>query len=117
MLSKSIKILISWLLLTACSQSEDISPSNDTDVILEVDPTLFIPAGLVGTITKVEKTLSNGTTTLCYKITTSKTPTDHAMGPWCPTNATDDASKGGLWFEKGNIYDVDGAFVKNLATF
>ena len=38
---------------------------------------------------------------MCYKITTTKTPTDHAMGPWCPTNATDDASKGGLWFEKG----------------
>jgi hypothetical protein len=45
------------------------------------------------------------------------TPTDHNQGPWCPTNITDDATKGGIWIEGGNVYDVDGAFVKNLATF
>jgi hypothetical protein len=111
------KSLIASILFSACSKSEDISPSNSTDVTKEVDPTLFIPAGLVGTISKVEKTLSNGTITTCYKITTSKMPADHAMGPWCPSNISDDASKGGVWFEKGNLYDVDGAFVKNLASF
>ncbi|MHA8050496.1 YHYH protein [Aquirufa sp. ROCK-SH2] len=117
MKKRLIPSLIACLILTACSKSEDISPSNATDIIKEVDPSLFIPAGLVGSITKVEKTLSNGTTTTCYKITTTKMPSDHAMGPWCPTNLSDDASKGGVWFEKGNLYDVDGAFVKNLATF
>jgi hypothetical protein len=39
------------------------------------------------------------------------------MGPWCPSNITDDKTKGGIWLENGNVYDVDGAFVKNLATF
>jgi hypothetical protein len=117
-MSKSISLfLLGCVLFFSCTQSEDISPSNATDVIKEVDPALFLPAGIVGTITQVQKTLSNGTTTTCYKITTTKTPSDHVMGPWCPTNLTDDASKGGVWFEKGNLYDVDGAFVKNLSTF
>ncbi|GAB5551116.1 MAG: hypothetical protein Sapg2KO_07070 [Saprospiraceae bacterium] len=39
------------------------------------------------------------------------------MGPWCPTNISDDASAGGIWLEDGKVYDVDGAFIKNLATF
>ena len=39
------------------------------------------------------------------------------MGPWCPTNISDDATKGGIWLSGGNVYDVDGAFIKNLATF
>ncbi len=110
-------LLFCSFLLVACSTSEDISPSNETDVRVEVDPNLFITDGLVGTITKVEKTLSNGTIATCYKITTTKKPSDHAMGPWCPNTINDDSSKGGVWFEKGNLYDVDGAFIKNLATF
>jgi hypothetical protein len=116
---KPVFIFLSICIITilACNKSEDISPSNATDVIIAVDPTLFIPAGLTGTITTVEKTLSNGTTTTCYKITSAKMATDHEMGPWCPTNISDDASKGGIWFENGNVYDVDGAFIQNLSTF
>jgi hypothetical protein len=61
--------------------------------------------------------LSDGTTADCYKIVVKGIPTDHTMGPWCPTNISDDASAGGIWLESGNVYDVDGAFVQNLATF
>ena len=68
-------------------------------------------------ITTENRTLSNGTTALCYKIVTKSTPADHAMGPWCPTNISDDATKGGIWLSGGNVYDVDGAFIQNLATF
>ena len=39
------------------------------------------------------------------------------MGPWCPTNISDGAEAGGVWVEGGEIYDVDGAFIENLATF
>jgi len=39
------------------------------------------------------------------------------MGPWCPDNISDDASAGGIWLENGKAYDVDGVFIKNLATF
>ena len=55
--------------------------------------------------------------TECYQIVTNSTPTDHTMGPWCPDNIADDASAGGIWLENGEVYDVDGAFVENLATF
>lgn len=99
-----------------CSKdSASISPTDE--VVVEVDPSLFIQAGLAEPITKVTKTLSDGSSATCYKIVTNNTPTEHAVGPWCPTNLTDDASKGGIWFEGGKVYDVDGAFIKNLATF
>lgn len=117
MLKLPFYLLLCSSLITACSKSDDIDPSNATDIIKEVDPTLFLPAGLEGSITKVNRTLSNGTIAACYKITSIKAPADHVMGPWCPTSITDDASKGGVWFEKGILYDVDGEFIKNLASF
>ncbi|PKA99091.1 YHYH protein [Flavobacteriaceae bacterium MAR_2009_75] len=87
------------------------------EVVYEVDPTLFLADGLIDEITTVEHTLSDGTTTLCYKITTTSTPSDHQMGPWCPTHISDGADKGGKWFENGELYDVDGAFIENMANF
>ncbi|MBU2997113.1 YHYH protein [Cellulophaga baltica] len=36
------------------------------------------------------------------------------MGPWCPDNISDDASKGGVWAVDGELYDIDGEFIKNL---
>lgn len=107
-----------FFIFSSCSTDDDPSTSTTTDeVVIAVDPTLFLSAGLTTAITKETKTLSNGSSVECYKIVTNNTPSDHAMGPWCPTNITDDASKGGVWFEGGKLYDVDGAFVKNLSTF
>jgi YHYH protein len=115
------KVVFTGLLVISvlgCSKSSDsVSPSTTSEVTVAVDPTLFISAGLTEPITKVTKTLTDGSSVECYKIVTNNTPTDHAVGPWCPTNITDNASKGGVWFEGGKLYDVDGAFVKNLATF
>jgi hypothetical protein len=39
------------------------------------------------------------------------------MGPWCPDNIADGAEAGGIWLEDGAVYDVDGAFVANMANF
>ena len=39
------------------------------------------------------------------------------MGPWCPNNISDGADAGGIWLENGEVYDVDGDFIKNMATF
>ena len=69
------------------------------------------------TVTLVPCTLSDGTETNCYEIVTNSTPTDHAMGPWCPDNISDDASAGGIWLENGEVFDVDGAFIENMANF
>lgn len=86
-------------------------------VVNDVNPALFLTDGNDFTITTVACTLSDGTSTNCYQITTNATPTDHAMGPWCPDNISDDASAGGIWLEGGEVYDVDGAFIQNMATF
>lgn len=101
--------------LISCNES-DPTPESD-EVTIPVSSSLFLSAGLSEPITIVSRTLSDGTTADCYKIVVTSTPADHTMGPWCPTNISDDASKGGIWLENGNVYDVDGAFVKNLATF
>lgn len=118
-LTLSIFGLSLWALsvtIYSCSTSDNTTVTPD-DVVVNVDKAKFLSAGLSEPITIVTKTLSDGTTADCYKIVTKGIPTDHAMGPWCPTNITDDASKGGIWINNGNVYDVDGAFVKNMATF
>ena len=111
--------LLIVLLLSTFGCSKDSQNEIDTTVgtIIKVNSDNFIAGGLVEPISIVSKTLSNGTTADCYKIVSKGIPTDHAMGPWCPTNISDGAAAGGIWLKDGNVYDVDGAFIKNLATF
>lgn len=94
-----------------------IETPDTSQTVVKVLSGNFLSGGLAEPISIVSRTLSNGTTADCFKIVTKSTPTDHAQGPWCPTNILDDASKGGIWLEGGNVYDVDGAFIKNLSTF
>ncbi|SIS84625.1 YHYH protein [Zobellia uliginosa] len=101
----------------SCSSDESSGLATNDEGTRTVDPTLFLADGLAEPITTVEKTLSDGTVATCYKITTTSTPTEHQMGPWCPTHISDGADKGGKWFENGELYDVDGAFIENMADF
>lgn len=89
----------------------------DDGLVVAVDASYFYTDDGSVTITTVPCTLSDGTETDCYQIVTSSLATDHDMGPWCPDNIADDADAGGIWLENGEVYDVDGAFVENLATF
>ncbi len=104
-------------LLVSCGDDDESTTPVTNETVVKVLSSNFLSGGLAEPITIVSRTLSNGTTADCYKIVTKSTPPDHNMGPWCPTNITDDATKGGIWLEGGNVYDVDGAFVKNLASF
>jgi len=104
-------------LASSCSKKSDSTTATTNETVVKVLSSNFLSGGLSEPITTVSRTLSNGTTADCYKIVTKSTPIDHNMGPWCPSNITDDATKGGIWIEGGNVYDVDGAFVQNLATF
>lgn len=113
-------IQISFLAIVAisfasCSKSRQTVDT--TAIVMKVESANFLTGGLSEPITVVSRTMSNGSTVDCYKIVSKSTPPDHAMGPWCPSNISDDKSKGGIWLENGNVYDVDGAFVKNLASF
>lgn len=102
---------------SSCNSDDDSTDVASDLVTIPVNSSLFLADGLAEPITIVSRTLSDGTTADCYKIVVKGIPTDHTMGPWCPTNISDDASAGGIWLENGNVYDVDGAFVQNLATF
>ena len=82
-----------------------------------VDRTRFDPAGLAAPITEESCTLSNGATATCLRIQLRGAPSDHAVGPFCPRTITDPASAAGIWLSGGRVYDVDGAFVRQLATF
>lgn len=108
-------LLATLSLFSSCTDKTD--DQIDVDVVNDVDASLFLTDGTDFTITTVPCTLSDGSSTTCYEITTNGVPTDHNMGPWCPDNIADDASKGGIWLEGGQVYDVDGAFIQNMATF
>ncbi|MFD1551550.1 hypothetical protein [Putridiphycobacter roseus] len=108
-------IIPTLLFFTIISCNKD--KTDDYAVIVEVKAANFLANGDTFTITTEEKTLSNGNTAECYKIVTNGVPSDHEMGPWCPDNITDGAEAGGIWLENGEVYDVDGAFIENLATF
>ena len=117
--SSMLVLSVCILFFSSCTKDEtdDTTTTTTEEVVIAVDPSLFIADGLSQTITKETRTISNGSSVECYKIVTKNTPTEHTMGPWCPSNITDGADKGGVWFEGGKLYDVDGAFIKNLATF
>lgn len=110
-------LLMVGLMSCKASDSDKNSDINHFNTVISVDATHFTAANPNTKITTVACTLSDGTETQCYKIVTNSTPTDHQMGPWCPDNISDDASAGGIWLEDGEVYDVDGAFIKNMATF
>lgn len=120
-LNKSLALLLALAATFISCNSDDADEIDSTTgnnidqtigTIIAVDQDLFLGS----TVSIVDCTLSNGTTTTCYQIVAS-TPTDHEMGPWCPDNISDDASAGGIWLENGEVYDVDGAFIANMATF
>lgn len=104
--------------LVSCrtSGNKNNTDSIDPGTVIGVEAAYFTAANPNTKVTTVSCTLSDGTKTQCYQIVTNSTPTDHPMGPWCPDNIADDASAGGLWIEAGEVYDVDGEFIKNLAT-
>ena len=109
-------LMFGVILFSSCKKNIAVPPNTVAEVVIEVNPSYFLTAGLSQTISKETRTF-NGTSIECYKIITNNTPTDHAMGPWCPTNILDGADKGGVWFEGGKLYDVDGSFIKNMASF
>ena len=102
---------------TEDSGTDDPDTDSDDSLVVAVDASFFFTDDGSVTVSTVPCTLSDGTETDCYQIVTSSLATDHDMGPWCPSNISDDAEAGGIWLESGEVYDVDGAFVENMATF
>lgn len=44
-------------------------------------------------------------------------PATFDIGPWCPSHIDDPPEEGGVWLDRGQVWDVDGSFIENLAVF
>jgi hypothetical protein len=89
--------------------------ADNTQTALEKISQQFSNAQLLSEPKIVDCTLTGGAKTECYSITVKAAPSDYTPGPWCPTHISDDAEAGGIWFVDGEVVDVDGEFIKNLA--
>ncbi|GAL61730.1 YHYH protein [Algibacter lectus] len=112
---KPFLLLASIAVLASCKTNKKAEQIDGVKVV-SVNPDYFITDNIIGEIT--QKTVDlDGTPTLCYVFKTNSRPSEHQMGPWCPRHIDDAKEKGGIWFKDGNVYDVDGHFIAELADF
>ncbi|PJI85758.1 YHYH protein [Yoonia maricola] len=104
---------ITAIVITGCAS---IAHAQTDDRLSEISG-FFASADVISGPEIVDCTLSGGTETSCFSITLGGDPLDYTPGPWCPTNISDGADAGGIWLENGEVYDVDGDFIANLAEF
>jgi len=112
---KPILLLTSIVLFMSCKSDKNNEALNAIKVV-SVNPDYFIVDNIIGKITQ-ETVELDGTPTLCYVFQTNSRPSEHQMGPWCPRHIDDAKEKGGIWFDDGKVYDVDGHFIAELAEF
>ncbi|MBQ4830541.1 YHYH protein [Alteromonas sp. MMG017] len=105
---------------TASDTSTDSGSDSDGDadnVVIGPNPDYFLAAGLAETITTTACTLTDGTITECYKVVINGAPANTEIGPFCPSNIADDATKGGIWFDgSGDVYQLEGQFFVDVKT-
>ena len=77
----------------------------------------FEPGSLIGAPRLVPCTLSEGEEGTCVAVTLPADPATFDIGPWCPNHIDDSAEEGGIWLDRGQLWDVDGSFIENLAVF
>ncbi len=97
--------------------SREITELESDTRVVSVNPSHFTPESLVSELVQEERELSDGSKVMCYVIRTYSKPHEHKMGPWAPRTINDGKEAGGIWFNDGKVYDVDGPFVKNIAEF
>lgn len=106
-----------FFLLVGCDAEEQRVVVDTSGFDLQAFASRFEPGSLIGTPRLVDCTLSEGIATTCVAVTVPANPETFDLGPWCPRNISDGAEAGGIWLEGGQVYDVDGSFIENLATF
>lgn len=98
----------------ACAPAAALA--QDTSARMAEITAFFAEANVITGPTLVDCTLSSGTETKCFSITVKAEPKAYKPGPWCPNSITDTDANGGIWLKDGEVNNVDGNFVKNLAT-
>lgn len=110
-----IAALLGVPLLSACSAATEQTVTPQMQERYDELSSLFKDANVTGQPSLVDCTLSGGTETKCFSITTGAAPANHETGPYCPINITDSAEDAGTWFVNNELYDVDGKFIEQLA--
>ena len=98
-------------------KADKVSTTEVGKKVVPVDISHFIKGAFDGEVVKEERKLSDGSLAMCYVIKTYSLPQEHKMGPWAPKTINDGNEAGGIWLHEGKVHDVDGAFIKNIATF
>ncbi len=104
-------------LCAGCSSCLGPGPVDPGAVVVPVDPSAFLRAGLVAPPTTEPCTLGRGTEATCRVLTITGRPTSHEVGPFCPRRIDTPASEAGTWMAGGRVHDLSGAFVEGLAEF
>jgi hypothetical protein len=78
--------------LLSCSSTEGDTSTSTTQVI---DTSLFNTASIIS-VNEVTKTMSDGSSGVCFAIKIKSIAPDHTMGPYCPTNTTQSV---GVWVD------------------
>ncbi len=113
-----VSLAAALVLATGCS--DELNEVQSGEVARNLIPEwvfLFDKNALQSEPKMVDCVLSGGTRARCVSLTVPAAPTTISLGPWCPRNVSDGADAGGIWLESGQVYEVDGEFIKNLATF
>lgn len=111
-----IAISLTLVVIAGCLAQENTASNTQNTGPTGLDTSLFIDGALAEEITTEDCTLSDGSTTTCYKITVAGYPANHEAGPFCPTSTSDTAEQVGIWFDGNSVYDLDGDFITNLST-
>lgn len=109
-------------LVVASCGSSTVDSSESTVAVVDVNQHVFeedhfATDAIIGDVTTEDCTLSGGTKTTCAKVTVAGYPVSYKVGPFCPDTITASEEEGGIWFDGSGVYDLDGAFIKNLADF
>ncbi len=117
-------ITFSLFMLGGCNSSTTSSTilSADTTGTSDTTTTTGGLAFVAGALSKdpvvVDCTLSDGTNTTCYQITSVGAPAKQKVGPFCPKTIYSTAADSGIWFynngANNGIADLDGNFIMSL---
>ena len=102
------------------SSADDSDSSTDTTIAVgALNPDNFVSGALDTDPVIVDCTLSDGTETTCYQITSAGAPALQTPGPFCPKTIDDnDADSSGMWFHESGvdgIVELTGSFIQDLA--
>ena len=134
-----VAISLSLLMLSGCDKSSSSTTetdstndttdttddsSTDTDSGTTVTGAININNFVSGALASspiVDCTLSDGTETTCYEITTVGKPAGQTPGPFCPSTIYDnDADSSGMWFHESGtdgIVELTGNFIQDLPAY